>query len=99
MYLQNSTDAVSWWVPELLFQPPEWLDDPRGPDVSPDMTWIPVITFWQTLVDLMTGSSAQPGHGHRYGLNVVDGMVAIADPPNWSPSLTEQLRDLLREED
>jgi uncharacterized membrane protein len=39
MYLQNSSDPVVWWNPQLLYQSPAWLEEPRGPDLSPDMSW------------------------------------------------------------
>ena len=52
VYLQNATDPITYWKPELLWKSPEWLDDPRGPDVSDDMFWIPVVTFWQTTADM-----------------------------------------------
>lgn len=62
--------------PELIFERPEWLDDPRGPDVSPDMHWYPLVTFWQTVVDQVFAIEVPPGHGHVYGSGVVDGPFA-----------------------
>ena len=35
MYLQNSSDPVVWWNPQLVYQAPEWLDEPRGPTCRP----------------------------------------------------------------
>lgn len=95
VYLQNSSDPVAWWEPEILWRPPDFLEEPRGPDVSPAMTWIPVVTFWQTFLDLPLGSGAPEGHGHRYGLNVVDAWAAILQPDGWTPDDTTRLRDQL----
>ena len=95
VYLQNSSDPIVWWSPELLFQRPDWLDDPRGPDVSPDMHWYPLVTFWQTAVDQVFAIGVPAGHGHVYGSGVVDGWAALAAPQGWSTADTVRLRALL----
>ncbi|MFI5894948.1 alpha/beta hydrolase [Actinoplanes sp. NPDC051513] len=95
LYLQNSSDPIVWWGPELLIQPPDWLDHPRGPDVSPDMHWYPGITFWQTVVDITFANNVPTGHGHVYGSGVADGWAALLPPPGWSAQDTERLRALL----
>ncbi len=95
VYLQNSSDPIVWWSPELMFQRPEWLDDPRGPDVSPDMHWYPMVTFWQTTVDQVFAINVPAGHGHVYGSGVVDGWAALAPPPGWSSADSVRLRSLL----
>jgi uncharacterized membrane protein len=95
LYLQNASDPIVWWSPELLVQPPDWLDDPRGPDVSPDMHWYPGITFWQTLVDLFFANDVPSGHGHVYGSSVADGWAELLPPPGWTTDDTVRLRALL----
>ena len=95
MYLQNSSDPVVWWSPQLLYQPPEWLDAPRGPDISPDMSWYPGVTFWQTVVDLGFSTTVPTGHGHVYGSSVVDAWAALLQPPDWTTADTVRLRTLL----
>jgi len=95
LYLQNSSDPVVWWDPELLYRSPEWLDDPRGPDISPDMRWYLGITFWQTVVDLAFSTSVPSGHGHVYGSGVADAWAALLQPPGWTTADTVRLRELL----
>jgi uncharacterized membrane protein len=95
MYLQNSSDPVVWWNPQLVYQAPEWLDEPRGPDLSPDMSWYPGVTFWQTVVDLGFSTTVPTGHGHVYGSSVADAWAALLQPPSWSTADTERLRALL----
>jgi uncharacterized membrane protein len=95
VYLQNSSDPIVWWSPELLVRPPEWLDHPRGPDVSPDMRWYPGVTFWQTLIDLAFANEVPAGHGHVYGSGVADGWAALLPPPGWTQDDTIRLRALL----
>jgi uncharacterized membrane protein len=95
LYLQNSSDPIVWWNPELFIRPPDWLDDPRGPDVSPDMHWYPVITGWQTAVDMVFATDVPAGHGHSYGSTVVDGWAALLRPAGWTADDSLRLRALL----
>ncbi|MFI6317007.1 alpha/beta hydrolase [Nonomuraea sp. NPDC050556] len=95
VYLQNASDPITWWNPQLLYRRPGWLDDPYGPDVTPAMRWFPVVTFWQVVVDLMFSDDVPPGHGHRFGSNVVDGWVAIIPPPGWTRDDTARLKHII----
>lgn len=96
VYLANSSDPVGWFSIKTLYSRPEFLNDPRGPDVSPSMRWVPVVTFWQQLLDLQFASGAPAGHGHRYGLNVVDGWVGVINADGWSDRKTSKLREQLQ---
>jgi len=95
VYMQNSSDPVVWVSPSLLWHKPEWLRGRRGPDITPDMHWYPVITFWQTTVDLLFANKAPTGHGHVYKSGAVDGWAALAPPPGWTVGDTLRLRALL----
>ncbi|WP_164842366.1 alpha/beta hydrolase [Actinoplanes solisilvae] len=95
VYMQNSSDPVVWWNPNLLWHKPQWLRGQRGPDVTPDMHWYPVITFWQTTVDLLFANQAPTGTGHVYNSGAVDGWAAVAPPPGWTVDDTLRLRELL----
>lgn len=98
VYLQNSSDPISFFSFDLLWESPEWLDDPRAPDANLQMSWFPVVTFWQVVSDLTYSFGAQAGHGHRYGANVVDGWVAIGAPDGWTDADTQRLRDVVGHE-
>jgi uncharacterized membrane protein len=98
VYLQNASDPIVWWSPELLYEKPAWLDGSRGPDVSGAMQWFPVVTFWQVTVDLITSTKAPSGHGHSYHESVADGWAALLAPPGWTDADTARLRPLLSPE-
>ncbi len=54
-----------------MIQQPDWLrGDERGRNVPDDMTWTPVNTFWQILVDAANAMKTIPGEfgsfGHDY---------------------------------
>lgn len=98
VYLQNSTDPITYWKLDLLWDSPAWLDNPRGPDVSEDMIWSPFITFWQTLADMAFSTGVPAGHGHSYGANPVDAWAAIYRPAGWTDSDTMRLRTIIGHE-
>jgi len=95
VYLQNSSDPITYFNPDLLWSEPEWLQGEHGPDVSPDMIWIPAVTFWQVAADMAFSMGVPAGHGHRYGSNVVDGWVQTSAPSGWTDDDTEALRTLI----
>ncbi len=96
VYLQNGSDPIVFWSPSLLFSRPDWLAEPRAPDVSKAMFWMPVVTFWQVTADLPFALSAPPGHGHSYRELFVNAWAAVAPPPGWGPDDTERLRRMVR---
>ncbi len=95
IYLQNSSDPVTWWNAKLLYSKPDWIDPPRAPDHSSKMRWIPVVTFWQVVGDLPFAGEVPGGHGHIFGSNVVDGWLAVNTPDGWTDAQTADLRALM----
>jgi uncharacterized membrane protein len=96
VYLQNPSDPVVWWSPQLLLTRPDWLAEPRGPDVSEHMRWWPILTFLQLTGDMMDSTSVPAGHGHVYGYNQAAAWTLIAPPPGWTGADTERLLALYR---
>ncbi|OBF19985.1 alpha/beta-hydrolase family protein [Mycobacterium sp. ACS4331] len=95
VYLQHASDPIAWWTPDLLFREPDWLREPRGYDVSPQMDWIPVVTFLQVSADMAVAVDVPDGHGHRYVRDVVNGWAQVLEPPGWTAEKTERLRPLM----
>lgn len=77
VYLQHPSDPVVWWSPPLMYSQPDWLREPRGHDVNPDMRWYPYATFWQLASDMTVGWSPPSGFGHRYGPELVPVWAAV----------------------
>ncbi|MFE3068280.1 alpha/beta hydrolase [Streptomyces sp. NPDC059247] len=92
VYLQNASDPVVWWSPDLLLSRPDWLRRPLGPDITPEIRWFPFVTFWQTSVDMAVSYGVDAPHGHRYGAGSVDGWAAVLPPPGWTAADTARLR-------
>lgn len=92
VFLQNATDAVVWWSPNLIASRPGWLNSPRGPDVPTAMQWFPLLTFELVLVDMPAAGAMPPGIGHDYLPNIGPAWVSVLSQPNWSPADTARLQ-------
>ncbi len=96
LFLQHPSDPVVWWSPDLLFNKPDWLIEPRGRDRTASMRWYPVVTFWQVSADLTDAEDMPGGHGHNYSNTILDGWAAVAPPDGWTPADTERMRTALK---
>ena len=91
IYLQNASDPVVWWSPHLLWSRPDWLAEPRGPDVLPTFDWYPLVTFLQVGGDMLDSQGVPYGHGHVYESNQVWAWAAILQPPGWDAADVQRL--------
>ena len=98
VYLQHGSDPVTWWLPNLIWGPPKWLDSPRAPDVSPAFSWYPFVTFWQVTCDLGGAAGVPDGYGHNFGQLPVAAWAAVTQPPGWTAADTARLEALLHAE-
>lgn len=98
VYLQHPSDPIVWWSPDLLLNRPDWLEEERGSDVMDETRWVPFVTFWQVSADLALGFSTEPGHGHNYSGEHVDGWAAVLQPEGWTTEKADALRTLIRDE-
>ncbi|TVR65668.1 MAG: hypothetical protein EA422_03525, partial [Gemmatimonadales bacterium] len=96
-YLQYASDPITFFSVDSFFQRPEWLEEPRGPDVLPELRWYPVVTMLQFAADMMVGD-APPGFGHTFAVtHYLDAWLALAEPEGWTPSGLVRLRSHLME--
>lgn len=96
LYLQHPSDPITWWSPDLILRRPDWLEEPRGRDVLDQTRWVPFVTFWQVSADLALGFSTEPGHGHNFVGEHVDGWAAVLRTPGWTATDAEALRAIAR---
>ncbi|MGW8378774.1 alpha/beta-hydrolase family protein [Streptomyces sp. ODS28] len=92
VYLQNASDAIAWWTPDLAFSRPEWTKEPLGPDVTTEVDWFPLVTFWQTTVDMAVAYGVDAPHGHRYGTGSVRAWASVLPPKGWTGTDTARLQ-------
>jgi len=95
LFIQHANDPVVWFSFDLLFNKPDWLDEPRGRAVSDDTRWFPIVTFLQITVDQAVAASAPIGHGHYYIDTPVYAWGAVLEPNNWSIEKADKLQDFM----
>lgn len=93
VYLQYTSDPIVFFEPGAFWRKPAWLDDPRGPDVTPELRWYPVVTGLQLLVDLATGVQVPMGHGHLYSyVDHIEPWLQVTGAAGWTPEELGRLR-------
>ena len=94
-YLQYASDPVTFFSPDIFWRSPEWLQDPRGPDVSPALRWFPIVTGLQLLADIWAGDAPR-GYGHEYSMaDYITAWHALMAPEGWDEESLARLRDTL----
>lgn len=93
-FLQNSSDPITFFDPNAAWRKPDWMNEPRGADLSEDLRWFPVVTMLQLAVDMVVGS-APPGFGHNYASkDYIHAWIKLTEPSGWSDSEVKRLVDL-----
>lgn len=94
VYLQYASDPITFFDPASFYRQPDWMKTPRGPDVSPELRWYPVVTFLQLALDLAVATTAPIGFGHVYAAeNYIDAWKEVANIDYWSPVETDRLKE------
>lgn len=97
LFLQYASDAVTFFDPHALWRRPDWMTPPLGPDVSPDMRWIPIVSFMQLAFDMMVAVAPPKGYGHVYAFDhYVDAWAALTDAPGWDTEHLDALKRAVR---
>ncbi len=93
VYLQYASDAITFFEPASAYREPAWMAMPRGPDVSPELRWYPLVTFFQLLLDVMTATTTPMGYGHVYApQHYIDAWIEVTDVQGWSSEDIERLK-------
>ncbi|MGQ3293187.1 MAG: alpha/beta hydrolase [Shinella sp.] len=97
VYLQYASDPIVFYDPYSFYRQPSWMDVPRGPDVSPDFQWYPVVTFLQLTLDMAMATTTPMGLGHVYaGEHYIDPWIAVTDVTDWSAADIARLKEKFR---
>ena len=93
VYLQYASDPVVFFDFRYFYRPPAWLSEPRGPDVSPDLRWYPVVTALQLAVDAAVATQTPVGYGHVYAAqHYIDAWLEVTGVSDWSPADITRLK-------
>jgi uncharacterized membrane protein len=96
VYLQYASDAITFFAYRDAYQAPAWMNSPRGPDVSPELRWYPIVTMLQLALDMAVATHTPMGFGHVYAPeHYVDGWVAVTDVRDWSTEALARLKEQL----
>lgn len=96
VYLQYASDAITFFDYGDAYQAPAWMDAPRGPDVSTELRWYPIVTMLQLALDMAVATNTPMGFGHVYAPeHYVDGWVAVTDVGDWSAEALARLKQQL----
>jgi uncharacterized membrane protein len=93
VYLQYASDPITFYDVNSLYREPDWMRVPRGPDVSPELRWYPVVTFLQLTLDVALATTTPVGHGHVYAAeHYIDAWIEVADVKDWQPGDVTRLK-------
>lgn len=93
VYLQYASDPVTFFETSSVYRRPEWMQQPRGRDVSSSFHWFPVVTSLQLLLDVAAATTAPMGYGHVYAPeHYIDAWLEVTQPQGWSPTEIQRLK-------
>ena len=93
VYLQYASDPVTFFDYRYLYREPDWMTPPRGPDVSPQLGWYPVVTLLQLALDMAMATTTPMGYGHVYApQHYIDAWIEVTDVKGWPPEEIARLK-------
>lgn len=98
VYLQYASDAITFFDYQTAYRQPDWMIAPRGPDVSAQLQWYPVVTMLQLAIDMIFANKTPMGYGHVYAPeHYVEAWVAVTNASQWSQEALSRLKRHLAE--
>lgn len=94
IFLNYASDPIVYFTYDLAYRKPEWLNEPRAFDVSPDLRWYPIVTMLQVGLDTTISLDA-PGYGHYYvAEDYIDAWAELLQPPDWTTERSSELKEI-----
>jgi uncharacterized membrane protein len=98
--LSHDNDPIAVMGPDLLIREPSWLRNERGRGVPSTMTWSPLVTAIQVLVDAANAMVMVPGHfgsfGHDYRADMAQFVLKGLGLPATTDAQMESVEASLR---
>jgi uncharacterized membrane protein len=92
VFLNYGSDPIVNFTFASAWRQPDWMREPRAPDVSPGFRWFPLVTMFQLALDSAI-SLQMPRFGHFYvAHDYITGWAALIDIPGWSEARADALR-------
>lgn len=97
VYLQYASDPIIFFDYRDSYRAPAWMAEPRGPDVSPELTWYPIVTMLQLALDMAVATTTPIGHGHVYAPeHYIDAWIEVTGAGPWTPDTIMKLKQHLK---
>ncbi|WP_157018539.1 alpha/beta hydrolase [Mesorhizobium xinjiangense] len=94
VYLQYGSDPVVFFDPYAAYREPQWMRGERGPDVSDELRWYPIVTVLQLALDLAMATTSPIGYGHVYAPDhYIDAWMQVMQPDGWSAADIARLKE------
>lgn len=92
VFLQYASDPITFFQYSAGYRAPDWMHDPRGPDVSPQLGWYPIVTLLQLTLDVAMATTTPMGYGHVYAPeHYIDAWVAVMNV-QWPQEEIDRLK-------
>ncbi|WP_062529417.1 alpha/beta-hydrolase family protein [Demequina rhizosphaerae] len=99
-YLQHGNDPIVWIGPSVIWSEPEWmLPEQRSAQVSDDMVWIPVVTAFQGVIDLILSTAVPEDAGHKYGNLALDALHEVTGDAGLDDDALARVRAVIEQYD
>ncbi|QCI98351.1 alpha/beta hydrolase [Agrobacterium larrymoorei] len=93
VYLQYASDPITFFETSSLYRRPQWMNQPRGRDVSTSFRWFPVVTSLQLALDVAAATTAPMGYGHVYAPeHYIDAWMEVTAPEGWNAEELQRLK-------
>lgn len=93
VYLQHASDPMTFFSTKLAYTSPDWLGSNRGRDISPHLSWFPIVSFLQIAFDIPMATNVPLGYGHNFApAEYIDAWIEVTQPKDLSDSDTEKIK-------
>lgn len=93
VFLQYASDPIVFFDSGAIWRRPVWMREPPAPDVSPELSFMPVVTQFQLALDMALSKELPQGYGHNYvARDYIDAWVEVTQPEGWTAADTERLK-------
>ncbi|RBI83731.1 hypothetical protein DRV85_15355 [Rhodosalinus halophilus] len=97
VFLNYGSDPIVNFDFATIWRKPDFLDEPRAPDVAPEMRWFPFVTAFQIVLDMTTALGVERfGHFYVYE-DYIPAWAATTNPPGWSAEREAALQSIFDE--
>jgi uncharacterized membrane protein len=97
VFLNYPSDAIVNFSFDAAFRRPDWMREPRAPDVAPEFRWYPLVTMFQLALDMVI-SLQVPGFGHFYHApDYIEAWAELVEPEGWSEARAAELKAIFAE--